>query len=99
MTNETGAAAESGNWFVYILRCADNSLYTGITTDISKRLDQHNGVIKNGAKYTRARQPVTLVYQEEMPSRSLACRREAAIKSLKKTEKERLLTQATDSTR
>ncbi|HEB81815.1 MAG TPA: GIY-YIG nuclease family protein [Gammaproteobacteria bacterium] len=87
--------AKSGNWFVYILRCTDNSLYTGVTTDISKRLDQHNGILKNGAKYTRARQPVTLVYQETLASRSLACQREAAIKRLKKTEKEQLIAKTT----
>lgn len=75
-------------WFVYILRCADNSLYTGVTTDIDKRLKQHNGIEKNGAKYTRARQPVTLVYQEPSISRADACKREHAIKSLKKFEKE-----------
>lgn len=79
------------SWFVYILRCADNSLYTGVTTDISRRLDQHNGLIKNGAKYTRNRQPVTLVYQETSNSRSEACKREYAIKDLSKSDKELLI--------
>ena len=78
--------------FVYILRCADNSLYTGVTTDINRRLDQHNGIIKNGAKYTRNRQPVTLVYKEKSGSRSEACKREYAIKDLTKSEKEHLIT-------
>jgi putative endonuclease len=78
-------------WFIYILRCADNSLYTGITLDVSKRLDQHNGIDKNGAKYTKARRPVKLVYQEILHSRSDACKREYAIKSLKKSEKESLI--------
>jgi len=78
-------------WFVYILRCADDTLYTGITTDIEKRLHQHNGLIKNGAKYTRNRQPVTLVYQETSASRSDACKREYSIKSLSRTEKEHLV--------
>jgi putative endonuclease len=78
-------------WFIYILRCADNSLYTGITLDVSKRLDQHNGIDKNGAKYTKARRPVKLVYQEISHSRSAACKREFAIKSLKKFEKESLI--------
>ncbi len=81
----------SGQWSVYILRCADNSLYTGITTDINRRLDQHNGQVKNGAKYTRNRQPVELVYQENSASRSDACKRESAIKSLKKFQKEQLI--------
>ena len=78
-------------WFVYILRCADDTFYTGVTTDISRRLDQHNGIIKNGAKYTRNRQPVTLVYQETSNSRSDACKREYAIKALSRSEKERLI--------
>ena len=78
-------------WFIYILRCSDNSLYTGITLDVNKRLDQHNGVIKNGAKYTHARRPVELVYQETSNSRSAACKREHAIKALSKTEKESLI--------
>ncbi len=87
------AEDENNPWYVYILRCADNSLYTGVATDVSRRLDQHNGLEKNGAKYTRARQPVTLVYQEAVVSRSAACKREYAIKCLKKTEKESLIRQ------
>jgi len=79
-------------WSVYILRCADNSLYTGVTTDISRRLEQHNGMVKNGAKYTRNRQPVELVYQENSVSRSEACKREFAIKCLSKSQKEHLIT-------
>ena len=86
------AKADASQWSVYILRCADNSLYTGVTTDLNRRLDQHNGVIKNGAKYTRNRQPVQLVYQETSESRSEAYKREYAIKCLSKTEKERLIT-------
>ena len=80
-------------WVVYILRCADNSLYTGITTDINKRLDQHNGVNEKGAKYTHGRRPVTLVYQEPSNSRSAASKREYVIKSLKKPQKEELIKQ------
>ncbi len=87
------AMPATGNerWSVYILRCADNSLYTGVTTDVSRRLDQHNGLVKNGAKYTRNRQPVELVYQEDADSRSAACKREYAIKSLSKSQKEQLI--------
>jgi putative endonuclease len=84
-------AMDDSPWFVYILRCADNSLYTGVTTDLDKRLKQHNGIEKNGAKYTRGRQPVKLVYQENSSSRAAAYKREHAIKSLKKSEKERLI--------
>lgn len=82
---------EAKPWFIYMLRCADNSLYTGITLDVNKRLDQHNGIDKNGAKYTKARRPVKLVYEEISFSRSDACKREYAIKSLNKSEKESLI--------
>lgn len=78
-------------WFVYILRCADNSLYTGITLDLDKRLAEHNGIDKNGAKYTHSRRPVTLVYHEETLSRSEASKREYQIKSLSKIQKESLI--------
>ena len=93
MPSDKQIAVETDSWFVYILRCADNSLYTGITTNINKRLDQHNGVDKKGAKYTHGRRPVTLVYQEPSNSRSAASKRECIIKSLKKTQKEQLIKQ------
>jgi len=80
-------------WFVYVLRCADNSLYTGITLDVNKRLDEHNGIERNGAKYTQARRPVELVYQEASSSRSAACKREYAIKKFDKSQKELLIKQ------
>jgi putative endonuclease len=92
MQSSTGVNSEAVKpWFIYILRCADNSLYTGITLDVGKRLNQHNGLDKNGAKYTKARRPVQLVYQEMSHSRSDASKREHAIKSLKKSEKESLI--------
>ena len=78
------------NWFVYLLRCADGSLYTGITTDIERRLNEHNHSAL-GAKYTRIRRPVCLVYQEIHASRSAASKREYEIKALKKQQKEQLL--------
>ena len=78
-------------WYVYVLRCADNSLYTGVALDVNKRLDEHNGVTKNGAKYTHARRPVELVYQEPADSRSEACKREYVIRNLKKPQKEKLI--------
>lgn len=81
-------------WFVYIVRCADNSLYTGITTDLERRLSEHNG--EGGARYTRSRQPVELVYQEEAGSRSEASKREMAIKQLKRKQKETLVNQLVD---
>lgn len=77
-------------WFVYILRCRDNSLYTGITTNPDQRLQEHNHSTK-GAKYTRARRPVFLVYIEPQDSRSKASSREHAIKRLTKKDKELLI--------
>lgn len=77
-------------WFVYILSCSDGSLYTGITTDLKRRITQHNS--KNGgAIYTRGRQPVNLVYFEETHSRSLASKRELSIKKLPLTRKRSLI--------
>lgn len=78
------------NWKVYILHCADNTLYTGITTDISRRVHEHNHSNK-GARYTRARRPVTLAYQESCSSRSDASRREHSIKQLHRTKKLELI--------
>jgi putative endonuclease len=66
-------------YYLYILRCSDDTLYTGITTDIIRRVGEHNGTQK-GAKYTRARRPVTLVYNEVYPDRSSASKREYYIK-------------------
>lgn len=78
-------------WFVYIVRCSDNSLYTGIAMDVTRRIDEHNKDDKTGSKYTRARRPVKLVYQEEVASRSEAASRESVIKKLSKLEKEALI--------
>jgi putative endonuclease len=75
--------------FVYIVRCADGTLYTGWTTDVTRRVAQHNA--GRGARYTRVHRPVALVYREEMPDRSAAMRREAAIKKLDRDRKERLV--------
>ena len=82
------------NHFVYMLRCADGTLYTGYATDVEKRVREHNGEVntKAAARYTRGRRPVTLVYQELHTSRSEALKREYAIKQLTKEEKERLIT-------
>lgn len=77
------------SWFVYMLRCRDNSLYTGMTDDVPRRLQAHNS--GSGAKYTRGRGPVTLVYQEPCATKSDALKREYAIKRLTKAQKEMLL--------
>ena len=65
-------------WFVYVLRCSDHSLYTGITTNLNRRLQEHNA--GKGGAYTQAKRPVELVFKEVHPSRSSALRREAEIK-------------------
>ena len=78
------------DWFVYIVRCADNSLYTGITIDVERRIHEHNSDDGPGAKYTKARRPVVLVYQEACDSRSAASKREYEIKQLSRQEKEEL---------
>lgn len=77
--------SEKHGWWVYILRCADGTLYTGMAADVDKRLRAHNEGL--GAKYTRSRLPVELVYREACESRSAALRREAAIKRLRRPEK------------
>jgi putative endonuclease len=78
-------------WHVYILECADGSLYTGIARDLERRLAQHNGELAGGPKYTRGRRPVVLRWAEEAPDRSTAQQREASIKSLGRREKLHLI--------
>nr|WP_258238327.1 GIY-YIG nuclease family protein [Arcobacter sp. CECT 8983] len=78
------------SYFVYILECSDKSLYTGITTDVKKRLDEHN-TSEKGAKYTKARRPVTLIYFEKSENRSSASKREYEIKKLSRTKKLQLV--------
>ena len=76
-------------WYVYMLRCGDGSLYTGATDDVVRRLAAHQA--GRGAKYTRSRLPVELVYRETLPDKSAALRREAAIKRLDRRGKLALL--------
>ncbi len=73
------------SWYVYILECADDTLYTGITTDLKRRMDEHD--CGRGAKYTKGRGPLKLVYSEECGDRSSASRREMEIKALSREEK------------
>jgi putative endonuclease len=75
-------------WTVYLARCRDGSLYTGVTTDPERRLAEHNA--GRGAAYTRARLPVTMIYCELVDDRSCALRREHAIRQLTRSEKEML---------
>ena len=81
-------------FYLYILECSDGTLYTGYTNDIEKRLAEHNGInintggsVKTGAKYTKARRPVTLKYSESYGTKSEAMKREAQIKKLTRTQK------------
>jgi putative endonuclease len=77
-------------WCVYMVRCADDTLYTGIASDIERRLQEHNAG-QRGAKYTRARRPVTLVYTEAVADRSAAARREVELRRMSRQEKEALI--------
>ena len=76
-------------WYLYILRCGDGTFYTGITTDVEKRLEQHRS--GRGAKYTRGRAPLELVYQEVCGDHSCALKREYAVKALKRQQKQELI--------
>ena len=76
-------------WYLYILRCGDGTLYTGITTDVEKRLEAHRS--GKGAKYTRGRSPLELIYREKCGSHSDALKRELTVKKLSREQKEMLL--------
>jgi len=81
-------------WFVYLVRCQDTTLYCGIAKNLEKRLEEHNSADK-GAKYTRGRRPVQLVYAEEAASRAKATQRESRIKKMSRREKMALIQSAT----
>jgi predicted GIY-YIG superfamily endonuclease len=83
------ATERKPGWFVYILECSDRTLYTGVATDVEKRLAEHSA--GRGAKYTRTRLPVKLVFSEGADDRSAALRREYAIKQLRSAAKHRLI--------
>lgn len=84
--------SQTDSWFVYMVRCSDNTLYTGIAKNVEKRIREHNSE-KGGARYTRARRPVTLVYTETASSRSEAAKREWNIKRLGLAKKMALIEQ------
>ncbi|MBI1825141.1 MAG: GIY-YIG nuclease family protein [Planctomycetes bacterium] len=90
-------AAKVDAWFVYILRCSDGSLYTGVATDVKRRSKQHNA--GTASRYTRSRLPVRVNYQEPLASRSLALKREWAVKAMTRLEKESLIRRASQSSR
>ena len=84
MNTDTG---QDATWQVYLLQCADQSLYVGVTTDLARRLQQHNGQLAGGARYTQARRPVALVWSEACDSRSDAQQRERALRRLSREQK------------
>jgi len=85
MTNTTAT------WYIYLIRCHDGSLYTGITTDVARRFAEHQQDKGAGAKYLRGRRPLKLVFQKDLGSRSLAQRVESKVKRLSKAKKEELV--------
>lgn len=89
--------SQSRDHYVYILQCTDGSYYCGYTTDIDRRVTEHNGGRPGGARYTRGRGPVTVVYTESFRTQSKAKAREAAIKKLSRSQKEQLITDSPDS--
>jgi predicted GIY-YIG superfamily endonuclease len=94
--DRTPKARSSGDkWFVYIVRCVDGSLYTGITKDVQRRCQQHNA--GTASRYTRSRRPVKLIYQEVHPSQSSALKREAAIKEMNRRGKLTMIQQGKKS--
>jgi len=85
--------SEVGNWIVYIVECADGTLYTGITTDLERRVGEHNA--GKGARYTRSRRPVAVRYRELQLDRSRASTREAQIKAMSRAAKQELIDRRT----
>ena len=84
-------------WQMYVVQCKDDSYYCGVTTDVERRIQEHNGKGKKGAKYTRSRRPVVVVFTQEFPSRSHALKAESHFKSLKRAEKLRYMVDAVDA--
>lgn len=95
--NKKIEAVKADAWFVYILRCSDGSLYTGVTSDVKRRSKQHNA--GTASRYTRSRLPVRVEYQEPHASRSLALKREWAVKAMARLEKESLIRRAAQRSR
>ena len=79
------------DWYLYLIRCGDNTLYTGISTDVDRRFAQHQGAGNAGSKYLKGRGPLSLVFQENLGSKSLALKMERRVKRMSKARKERLI--------
>lgn len=90
-SEDTVGEQDSPAWWVYILRCSDGSLYTGVAVDRDRRIRQHNGELAGGARYTRSRRPVELIWSEACADRAGAQAREAEVKALSRAEKLRLV--------
>jgi putative endonuclease len=78
-------------WYVYVVKCKDSTYYTGITTNIERRVRQHNGLLAGGARYTSARRPVELAYLEQAQDRSVASKREYQVRKLTRQQKQQLV--------
>lgn len=89
-TKQSRSAGQNKNYYVYILKCADQTFYTGITSDLERRTGEHNSS-DLGAKYTRGRRPVSLVYFSKQKNRSMAAKEECRIKKLSRLEKLKLI--------
>lgn len=89
MATTTEPAAHKVSWFLYLIRCHDNCLYTGISTDVGRRLSQHRG--GKGAKYLRGKGPLKLVFQLQMESHSMALKAELLVKKCSRQEKEEII--------
>ncbi|PHY61478.1 GIY-YIG nuclease family protein [Shewanella xiamenensis] len=90
VTSEQGATSEieqASTWYLYLIRCANGHLYTGITTDVARRFDEHQSSSPKAAKYLRGKGPLTLMYQEIVGTRSDALKREIAVKKLSRAKK------------
>lgn len=79
------------DWYLYLIRCRDSTLYTGISTDVNRRFAQHQGAGNAGSKYLKGRGPLSLVFQEKLGSRSLALKAERKVKMMSKARKENLV--------
>ena len=87
---------KASNWFLYVLRCNDETLYTGVTTDLDRRLDEHNNSLK-GAKYTKTRRPVELVYWIDFEDRASAQKAEYKFKQLTRNQKKKIINERTEA--
>ena len=79
------------DWYLYLIRCRDSTLYTGISTDVDRRLAQHQGEGNAGSRYLKGRGPLSLVFQEKLGSKSLALKVERRVKRMSKARKEKLI--------